>query len=56
MTAVTDHVLTGGSPITSYSLEWDIGTSTNFLPVLGFESNNFELKHIFVDLTKGNTY
>jgi hypothetical protein len=36
MTAVTSDSANGGSPITSYSLEWDQGTSGNsFVAVIG---------------------
>ena len=56
MTAVTDSAMTGGSAITSYSLEWDQGTGNVFMPVIGFNSNNLLLTHTFDSLTKGASY
>jgi hypothetical protein len=47
---------TGGSPITSYSLEWDQGTGAAFTPVIGFYSNNIVLTYTFDSLTKGAFY
>jgi hypothetical protein len=56
MTAVEAHEMTGGSPITSYSLEWDSGNGNVFAPVLGFDENNIVLEYTFDSLTKGSTY
>ena len=48
---------TGGSPITSYSLEWDEGNFGRvFTAVNGLLSNNIVLTYTFDNLTKGNTY
>lgn len=56
MTAMTNSADTGGSPITSYSLEWDQGTGFAFTPVTGFDSNNILLTYSFESLTKGSVY
>jgi len=56
MTEVTDSASTGGSPITSYSLEWDSGIGNIFTAVNGYETNNIVLSYTFSSLTKGQTY
>ena len=41
MTSLTDPTLTGGSPIVSYSIEWDQGSSgSSFVALNGIQSNN----------------
>ena len=48
---------TGGSPIISYSLEWDEGSSRNyFVPIIGYYDNNMQLYFDFTQLTKGVYY
>jgi len=44
MKEVTIAVKTGGSPITSYSLEWDSGTSgSTYIVLIGDATNNIVL-------------
>jgi hypothetical protein len=55
--ADTDVAKNGGSPIQSYSLEWDEGFSQGgFTAVTGAESNNLVLSHTRTGLTAGATY
>jgi hypothetical protein len=56
LTAMTDEVEQGGSPITSYSIEWDLGTGFAFTPVVGHDTNNVLLEYTFNSLTKGSVY
>ena len=56
MTAMTDIQMTGNSPITSYSLEWDLGAGYDFTPVTGFDTNNIVLSYTFNNLTKSTIY
>jgi hypothetical protein len=57
MSQIIDESATGGSPITSYSLEWDQGSDGRiFTAVNGLLSNNIVLTYTFENLTKGNTY
>jgi len=57
MTALVDLVQTGGSPIVSYSLEWDQGTNgASFVALNGVDSNNIQLLYVAQDLTAGSTY
>jgi hypothetical protein len=51
MTSMTDEVSSGGSAITSYSLEWDEGTGVAFTPIIGYDSNNIVLTYTFDSLT-----
>lgn len=45
MTEMVDTLQTGGSPITSYSLEWDEGSSGNYyVPMVGYYDLNTELQ------------
>lgn len=44
MKEVTNSFKTGGSPITSYSLEWDSGTSgSTYTVLIGDATNNIVL-------------
>ena len=57
MTALMDSTSTGGSPIVSYSLEWDNGSNGASLAVInGDTSNSIQLQYIASDLTAGLTY
>ncbi len=57
MTPMTDTVETGGSPIVSYSLEWDNGSnSASFVVLNGVTENNIMLRYVMNDLTAGMTY
>lgn len=53
---MVDEASTGGSQITSYSLEWDSGTGVAFTPVVGYDSNNIVMTYTFDSLTKGAVY
>ena len=47
LTAMTNDLQTGGSPIISYSLEWDKGTSGNsYEPIVGYLDNNMNLTYV----------
>ena len=57
MTAMTDPTLTGGSPIISYSLEWDSGSNGAFFTsLIGETSNNILLTYTKTLLTAGANY
>jgi hypothetical protein len=48
---------TGGSPIVSYSLEWDNGSNgAGYVVLNGVEENNIQLRYVMSDLTAGMTY
>lgn len=51
MIAMNDTISTGGSPIISYSLEWDEGLSNVWIPVFGYDANNIMLTHQFRNLS-----
>ena len=54
MTSMSNLVKAGGSPIISYSLEWDSGTSGSSYSVLtGDVSNNIVLTYTQQFLTAG---
>lgn len=57
MTALTDPLLTGGSPIVSYNLEWDNGSNgASYVSLVGESENNIQLLYTKTDLTAGMTY
>lgn len=59
MTAIadTDSAKNGGSPITSYSLEWDWGTSgAGYIAVTGYASDSLQLVYTATGLTAGAAY
>lgn len=57
MTAMTTELETGGSPIISYAMDWDEGSSGNkYSPFVGFYDNNLDLLIDFTQLTRGNYY
>lgn len=57
MTTLSDSVKTGGSPVISYSLEWDNGSGqTYFLSLMGEATNNIQLIYTATDLTAGDSY
>lgn len=57
MTAFTDSTMTGGSPIVSYSLEWDNGQNgASWIVLNGDPDNNIQLLYTMNDLTPGSTY
>jgi hypothetical protein len=47
----------GGSPIISYSLEWDAGSGgVSFIPLTGLTSNNILLSYTQTGLSAGSAY
>ena len=48
--------LTGGSPITSYNLQWDSGTGTGFYSIYGESSNSLLKLYTETRVTGGSTY
>ena len=57
MTEMVDDAETGGSPITSYALDWDKGSFGNeWHSYTGTLDDNLKLTIDFTDLTKGNYY
>jgi len=57
MTVMSNFVETGGSPIVSYSLEWDNGSNgASWVVLNGVSSNNILLRYLMSDLTAGMTY
>jgi hypothetical protein len=57
MTEMILETETGGSPITSYSMDWDEGSSGNqYVPYVGYYDDNLNLSIDFTQLTKGNYY
>jgi hypothetical protein len=57
MTEMILETETGGSPITSYSMDWDEGSSGNqYVPMVGFYDDNLNLSIEFTQLTKGLYY
>jgi hypothetical protein len=57
MTPLTSSAATGGSPIISYSLEWDNGFGgTSFVALAGATTNNIQLTFTISDLTAGSSY
>jgi hypothetical protein len=54
---ISDIESVGGSVITSYSLEWDQGsTGANYYPVVGYDSDSLALEYSFTSLTIGVNY
>lgn len=52
-----EHEKNGGSPITSYSLEWDEGRNgLSYLPLIGFDSASLERTVTRGGLTTGESY
>lgn len=49
-------LLTGGSPIISYNLQWDSGTGTGFYSIYGETSNSLLRSYIETRVTGGSTY
>ncbi len=57
MTSMTDFIETGGSPVVSYSLEWDNGSNgASWFVLNGVAENNILLRYLMSDLTAGRTY
>jgi hypothetical protein len=59
MTQISDSdvAANGGSPILSYSLEWDWGTSgAGYVAVTGYVSNSLQLLYTATGLTAGKAY
>lgn len=57
MTPMIAVINTGGSPIISYSLEWDQASNQLFFsPLFGVTDNNIQLLYTKNDLTAGIVY
>lgn len=57
MTSIIHPTYSGGSDITSYSLEWDQGTNgASYESIIGETSNNIQLSQTKTGLTKGTIY